>query len=132
MTELPHTTHVKEIERLVEHLNEDLANKDFESLAEYYHNHAAMVESGTHRRLIGADEIIENYRDFIEDAEVSDFKITEMIVDLFSETAVAFFTYRIKYSVESTKYDEHNTEILVFRQHDEHWQIIWRTQMLGQ
>ncbi|SMO45344.1 YybH family protein [Fodinibius sediminis] len=125
-------THVKEIERLVEHLSEDWIDGKLEAMEPYFHQRAVMVEPGTGNRITGADAVIERYRDFIEEADISSFKITEMFVDFFETTAVAFFTYRIKYQVESTNYDETNAEILVFRQHEEEWQIVWRTQLLGQ
>lgn len=131
MTELAHTTHVKEIERVVEHLFENWMNKQFEKLEQYFHNQAVMIEAGTENRLKGTAAIIENYRDFIEDADIDDYSITKLSVDLFEETATAYFSYRIKYRVENTKYDESNTDILVFRKHNRHWQIVWRTQQMG-
>lgn len=131
MTELAHTTHVKEIERIIEHLNEDWINKNLRNFDQYFHNHVVMIEPGTNNKIVGSEQVIENYRDFVEDIEVSDFKITEMHVDLFDATAVAYFTYRMRYRVENTNYDESNAEILVFRRHDDHWQIVWRTQMLS-
>ena len=132
MTELAHKTHIREIERVVEHLFENWMNKQFFKLDQYFHNHGVMIEPGTAKRLTGAEEIIENYRDFIEEAEIFDYSINELSVDLFDETAVVYLTYRIKYRVEQTNYDESNTDILVFRKHNRHWQIVWRTQLLGQ
>lgn len=132
MSELAHTTHIKEIERVVEHLFENWMTKQFDKLEQYFHSHVVMIEPGTNHRLMGAEQIIENYRDFVEEAEVYHYSITELLVDLFEETGVAHFTYRVNYSVEDTRYDESNTDILVFRKHNRHWQIVWRTQMLGQ
>lgn len=132
MTELAHTTHVKEIERIVEHLNEDWINGDLENMEQYFHNHVVMIEPGTDRRKTGIEQMIESYGDFIQEAEVSDFKITGMHVDIFDTTAIAYYTYHIKYMIGSTKYDESNAEILVLRQHEEEWQILWRTQLMGQ
>lgn len=132
MTELAQKSHIKEIERVIEHLFENWMNKQFVKLEQYFHHHIVMIEPGTANRLTGAEEIIENYRGFIEDAEIHDYSITELSVDLFGETAVVYLTYRIKYRVEQTKYDESNTDILVFRKHNRHWQIVWRTQLLGQ
>jgi len=132
MTELAHKTHIREIERVVEHLFENWMTKQFDKLEQYFHHHVVMIEPGTANRLTGADNIIENYRDFIEEAEIFDYSITELSVDLFDQTAVVYFTYGVKYRVEQTKYDESNTDILVFRKLNRHWQIVWRTQLLGQ
>lgn len=124
-------THVKEIERLVEHLIEAWFNDNLEDMERYFHPQVVMIEPGN-RRITGVEEMIESYRVFMEDAEVSDFKMTEMSVDLFGTTAVAFFTYRVHYRVDSTKFDESNAEILVLRKDGDSWQIVWRTQLLGE
>lgn len=126
------TTHVKEIERLVEHLNEDWFNDNLKNVERYFHPNVVMIEPGTNRRISGVEEMIESYRVFMEDAEVSDFKIKEMSVDLFGSTAVAFYTYRVHYHVDNTKFDESNAEILVLRRDEDSWQIVWRTQLLGE
>lgn len=131
MTKLTQTVHVEEIEREIEHLFEYWMEKNFEMVEQYFHNHAIMIEAGTSRRIVGSVNIIENYRDFIEDADVEDHSITELLVDMIEDTAVAYIDYRIKYTVEDTKYDESNTDILVFRKHENNWRIIWRTQLLG-
>lgn len=131
MTGLAKKSHVKKIERIVEHLCENWINKEIDQLSQYFHSHVVMMESGTNRRITGIEQVIERYRDFIEETEVSDFKITELFVELFESTAIAWLCYHMRYSVESTSYDEDNTDILVFRAHEKGWQIVWRTQMIG-
>jgi len=132
MTELAHQTHVKEIERIVEHLCEDWTNDKLENIERYYHPHAVAVIPGLSRKISGIEEIVENYRDFIEEAEVMEFNILDLLVDLFGTTAIAYFNYRIKYKVEGTTYTEGNTDVLVLRQHNSDWQIVWRMQLIGQ
>lgn len=131
MTELAQKTHVKEIERIVEHLMEDWMSHEVTKMDQYFYDHVVMIEPGTNNRIMGLDSVLENYQIFIEDAEITDYKITDLFVELIEETAVAYFSYRIKYETDGTKFDEANTEILVFRKYEEEWQIIWRTQLLG-
>ena len=131
MTELAHTTHLKEIERIIEHLFEYWMTKQFDKIEQFIHNHAVMIESGTHNRLSGMNALIEKYRDFVEDAEVFDYSIPSLQVDIIDNTAITYLNYRLKYRVKNTRYDEMNDEILVFRQKDRDWKIIWRTQLLG-
>ena len=131
MTELAHTTQVKKVERIVEHLFEDWMNERLENLEQYFHNRAVMIEAGTERRIRGMEQVLEQYRDFVEDLEVNQYDINNLMVDLFETTAVAHFSYRMQYRVENTSYDETNTEILVFRKQENNWQIVWRTQMIG-
>lgn len=52
-----------------------------------------------------------------------------MDIEVFGNTAVAYYTYRIRYQVESTKYDESGSEVLVFDRHNDQWIIVWRVQL---
>ena len=132
MTKRAQKTRIKEIERIVEHLMEDWMSHDLAQMDHYFYDHVVMIEAGTNNRIMGVDNVLENYLLFIEDADITDYKITELFVELVEDTAVAYFTYRIKYEMDGTKFDESNTEILVFRNHEENWQIMWRTQLLGE
>ncbi|MDR8393266.1 nuclear transport factor 2 family protein [Aliifodinibius sp. S!AR15-10] len=116
------------IEQLVQRLNDCWINDKLENLDMFFHKKVVMLEPGTNRKITGREEMVESYREFTESAKVSDFKINDMLIDIFDSTAVAFYTYRIQYQVENTKYDESGSEILVFNRHNDRWQIIWRTQ----
>ena len=90
-----------------------------------------MVHSGDFEKITGRQQIIESYWEFMESADVTDFKIVNESIHVFDETAVAYYSYRIHYTVETTNYDETVSEILVFQQHNDDWQIVWRTQLPG-
>lgn len=132
MTERAQKTGIKKIERIIEHLMEDWMSHKLAKMNHYFYDHVVMIEAGTNDRIMGVDNVLENYLLFIEDANVTDYKITDLFVELVGDTAVAYFTYRIKYETDGTKFDENNTEILVFRKKGENWQIIWRTQLIGE
>lgn len=127
MNQLTNTTHVKDIEQLVERLNDTWLNDHLEDMETLFHKQVVMIQPG-HQKITGREEMIESYRDFIESAEIIDFKIRDVYIDLFETTAIAFYTFRIKYRVETTNYDENGTEILVFNRHNEEWRIVWRNQ----
>lgn len=131
MTERAKKIQIKEVERVINHLMEDWMDNEGKNLDRYFYDHVVMMEAGTNNRIMGADNVLENYLLFIEDAEITDYNITDLFVELVEDTAVAYFTYRIKYEVDGTKFDESNTEILVFLKQGEDWHIIWRTQLLG-
>lgn len=119
---------MKEIEKLIEQLNDAWLNDKIENMDMFFHKQVVLIEPGTNNRITGREEMIESYREFTESAEVSDFRIKDLMIDLFETTAVALYTFRIKYRVESTNYDENGTEILVFHRHNDRWKIIWRNQ----
>lgn len=119
---------VKEIEKLITQLNDAWLNDRVENMDRFFHKQVVMIQPGTNERVTGREAMIESYREFVESSEVSEFRIKDLMIDLFETTAAALYTFRIKYRVETTNYDESGTEILVFHKHGESWKIIWRTQ----
>ncbi|MDX1585619.1 MAG: nuclear transport factor 2 family protein [Balneolaceae bacterium] len=119
---------IKDIEQLVNRLNDDWLNDRIENLSRYFHKQVVMIQPGTHKKVIGREEMIDSYREFAEEADVSDFRIRDLRIDVFGETAIVLYTFSIKYRVETTQYDENGLEILVLNLHNGHWQIVWRNQ----
>lgn len=121
----------KDILGLIEKLNDCWLNDKLEDLEMFFHKQVVMLEPGTNKKVAGRDLLIESYREFVEEAIVSDFRTQDMTIDVFNDTAIAFYTFRIHYRVETTSYDEKGSEILVFNRHNDNWLIVWRNQQPG-
>ena len=117
------------IEKLVNHLNHCWLNKQFEEMEELFHKEAAMLQPGDTHKKVGRELMIEGYEEFMDSAHVSDFKVNDLDIEVFANTAVAYYTYRIHYRVESTNYDESGSEVLVFNYRNDRWVIVWRIQL---
>ncbi|MGK7369254.1 MAG: nuclear transport factor 2 family protein [Candidatus Halalkalibacterium sp. M3_1C_030] len=116
------------IENIINRLNDDWLNDRFENLSRYFHKQVVMIQPGTHKKVTGREEMIDSYREFMEESKVLDFRIKNLRIDVFENTAIAIYTFNIKYRVETTKYDEEGLETLVLNLHNGHWQIVWRNQ----
>lgn len=121
-------TRTHEIEELIDRLNDDWLNDRIENLDRYFHKQVVMIQPGTHKKLTGREALIESYREFMDESEVSDFTLKNLRIDVFGDTAIALYTFRIKYRVETTKYDESGLEILVLKRYNDHFKIVWRNQ----
>lgn len=121
----------KEIEGFIEGLNDCWLNDKLENMEMFFHKQVVLLQPGTNKKVIGREAMIESYRDFVESSEVSDFRTKDLTIDVFEDTAIVFYTFRIKYRVETTNYDEDGSEILILHRHNERWLIVWRTQMPG-
>ncbi len=121
-------TQTKEIEQMVNNLNDDWLNDRIENLSRYFHKQAVIIQPGTLKKMRGREEIVESYREFMEEAEVTDFRLKDLRIDVFEHTAVVLYTFNIKYTVETTHYDEEGLEVLVLNLHNGKWQIVWRNQ----
>lgn len=118
----------KHIEKMINQLNDDWLNDRLENLTRYFHKRVVMIQPGTHKKITGREEMVDSYREFMEESEVLDFRTKNLRIDVFENTAIAIYTFNIKYRVETTKYDEEGLEILVLNLHNGHWQIVWRNQ----
>jgi ketosteroid isomerase-like protein len=125
---LPQT---REIESFVERLNDSWLNDKLENMDMFFHKQVVMLQPGTNKKVIGREAMIDSYREFVESSEVSDFRTKDLAIDVFEDTAVVFYTFRIKYRVETTNYDEDGSETLVLHRHNDRWLIVWRMQMPG-
>lgn len=127
----PTASGTKEIEALIERLNDCWLNDKLENMDMFFHKQVVMLQPGTNKKMIGREAMIESYREFVESSKVSDFRTKDMAIDIFEDTAIVFYTFGIKYRVETTNYDEIGSEILVLNRHNDRWVIVWRTQMPG-
>jgi len=121
----------REIENFIERLNDCWLNDKLENMDMFFHKQVVMLQPGTNKKMIGRETMIESYREFVDSSEVSDFRTKDMAIDVFEDTAIIFYTFEIKYRVETTNYDESGSEILVLNRHNDRWVIVWRTQMPG-
>ncbi|NGP76555.1 nuclear transport factor 2 family protein [Balneolaceae bacterium YR4-1] len=120
--------HIRDIEQFIDRMNDDWLNDRTENLSRYFHKQVVMIQPGTQKKIVGREAMVDSYQEFIEEADVSDFRIKDLRIDVFENTAIVLYTFRIKYKVETTNYDEGGVEILVLNLHNEHWQIVWRNQ----
>lgn len=121
-------SNIEKIEHLISQLNDCWINDKLDNLEMLFHRQAVLVEPGTKQQITGREQIIDTYRDFVDTADIKDFKIENLLINSFDHTAVALYTFRIKYRVESTNYDETGSETVVFSLYNDHWQIVWRRQ----
>ena len=117
------------IEELIRQLNHCWIHKQFEEMEPFFHKEVALHQPENTNKMTGREQLIESYWQFMQEAEVSDFKVRDMDIEVFENTAVAYYTFRIHYSVENTQYDETGSEMLVFNLHNNHWVIVWRMQL---
>lgn len=118
----------QKIEQLIEQLNDAWLNDKLDNMEKLFHKRVVMIVPGTNRKIRGRELMIESYREFIEMSDVSDFRVQNMVIDVFDTTAVALYNFRIRYRVETTNYDENGVETLVLHRHNDRWLIVWRTQ----
>ncbi len=76
----------------------------------------------------GRDAIVQSYVDYVEHVPTHAFDVHATNIQVVGETAVATYTFTVRYTLEGTPHIEDGVETMVFANRDGDWRCIWRTQ----
>jgi uncharacterized protein (TIGR02246 family) len=117
----------EEIGHLIERINEAWLNGRAEELSELFHPDMVMALHGFVSRAVGRDVCVESYKDFTRHATVKKFKPTAAEVDVWGDTAVAYYSWDIEFTVKGKNRSETGHDLFVFRKGEGGWRAVWRT-----
>jgi uncharacterized protein (TIGR02246 family) len=115
-----------EVARVVRDVNRAWLDGDLAGLRWHFHKYVTFVAPNCVRVGSGIDACVRSYEDFSSQAEVTEFEIKNIQVDLFENTAVATSEYRIGYEMKGEKQREEGSEILVLSRDSGRWLVVWR------
>lgn len=119
----------KHISGIVHKINELWTNQKTGELYNYMSNEVVFASPGFHKYLKGKDLCINSYKEFVEHATIRDFQTDQVNVDLFNDIAIATYHFSIEYEKNEQIHHEKGYELMAFREFDNQWLLIWRTQM---
>ena len=125
-TEDPITVISHEIRDLIDKINRTWLKGEPADLVEFFHQDIVIQPPGDGPRVHGIDDCIASYEEFVRDAHFKRFTPGDAEIDVFGDTAIATYRYRIVYEWEGDTHDEAAGELLVFLQEDEDWKVAWR------
>src|SRR5437868_11119135 len=99
-------------------------------VARMFDEAAVMIAPQLASRIEGRDAIVQTYVDYSQHSRTDLFEEAEHSIDVFGDTAVATYRFRVRYRLhgDDSDRDEDGQEILVFRKSAEGWRAVWRTQ----
>lgn len=74
----------------------------------------------------GREACLRGFADFVERATIREFRPEEPRIDVFEDTAVAGYDYRIEYTLEGTTYLEGGHDVWLFVRTGGEWLAVWR------
>lgn len=77
----------------------------------------------------GRGFVVQSYHDFVTQAEVKNFSLDELEIDVITETAVAQYKWTMTYVLSGNEYTEHGHDVFALAKGDGRWQIIWRAML---
>lgn len=90
--------------------------------------HKDMVIRGPEFKLMaeGKHACIESYATFAKDAEVISFEVSEPVIDLFDDMAVAKFDWTMRYKMNGTEHNDKGNDVFMFVREGGEWLVAWR------
>ncbi len=86
-----------------------------------------VVQPGFGRRVSGREACVASYAEFAAAGTVHAYDESDHTVDVWADTAVATYRFRIDFEVGGERYLEAGHDLLVFSRIDDGWRIVWRT-----
>lgn len=121
-----------EIIELVHRINDAWVSGNPEALASFFREDIVMVHPDFVQRTAGREACVASYADFCTQAVIQGFKIGELTVDAFDNTAVATYSYEIAYEMGGERFNDTGRDIFVFERSNGEWQAAWRTMIVSQ
>ena len=97
------------------------------ALEAWFHPAIVIAPPGFGDRVVGRDQAIASYEDFVARAKVIEYAPGEPTIDRWHETAVATSPFQMTYELGGQTYREAGHDVLVFGRHGDRWLVVWRT-----
>lgn len=118
-----------DVRDVIDLINRTWLKGDPADLEMFFHPDVVIQPPGDSPRVHGRDPCIASYEAFVTDAHVRQFSPGDAEIDVFGDTAVATYRYRVVYQIADDTYDETGGELLVFLRREERWLVAWRTML---
>ena len=118
-----------EVRDVIDKINRTWLKGDPADLETFFHRDVVIQPPGPGPRVHGRDACIASYEAFAREAQIKRFEPEDAEIDIFGDTAVATYRYRIVYAMNGRNYDDMGGELLVFLNGMEGWRVAWRTML---
>jgi uncharacterized protein (TIGR02246 family) len=125
----PITQSSHDVRDVIDLINRTWLKGDPADLERFFHPDVVIQPPGPGPRVHGRDPCIASYEAFAREAKVRRFEPETAEIDVFGDTAVATYRYRIVYEIGGRNYDENGGELLVFLREMDGWRVAWRTML---
>ncbi|UCC72218.1 MAG: nuclear transport factor 2 family protein [Gemmatimonadota bacterium] len=117
----------KGIGDVLRRINQAWVKGNIDRLHELFHEDIVIAHPGFGRREAGRDACVASYRDFTAQAAVHEYQEEDPTIDVWGDTAVASYMFRIDYEIGGERYKESGFDLFVFLREGGNWRAVWRT-----
>jgi ketosteroid isomerase-like protein len=106
------------------------APEEFPALmGELFHESMVIRGPGFQPMGSGRDACIQSYMEFARQARVTAWNLSDTEVDLFGDTAVATYAWKITYEMNGQEHQETGHDVFVFMRAENRWRAVWRAML---
>jgi Domain of unknown function (DUF4440) len=91
-----------------------------------FHREAVIKGPGFQELGKGEQACIKSYADFVRQAEIRECRLSEPMIDLYGNTAVAAYEWKMTYALDGREYKEAGHDLFVLTKTQGRWQAAWR------
>ena len=117
----------EEIKSIIKDVNDATLGSKETDLGQFFHDGVKFVAPDFNSALEGKEAALNSYREFRENAELKGYELGEPDVSIFDTTAVATYSFDMRYKLAEETYHETGRDIVVLARRDDEWKIVWRT-----
>jgi hypothetical protein len=121
----------KEVQDLINRINEAWLGGRTGELNEYFHNDMVIRGPDLTELARGRETCVKSYEDFVQKSLVRNFKASEPEVDLWDGMAVATSSWAITYELQGQACQELGRDLFVLTRAGGRWLVIWRAVLLS-
>lgn len=117
-----------QIATLVSAINAAWVDKRTNDLYQYFHENMVIAGPDATKMGEGQEACIKSYIDFIDNAHIANFRSDEPDIDVWGNTALAFYEFEITYKMKEKEYHETGRDVFTFSRTSESspWLAVWR------
>jgi hypothetical protein len=118
---------VDDINRLLKNINQSWRQGRWEQLEKCFHQDVVIAAPGIKGGGRGRKACVQSYRDFIGQADILDYRESDLTVDMWGDTATACYRFEISYRMNEQQYHDVGYDLFVFSRQAGEWLAVWRT-----
>lgn len=117
----------EEIRKLLGNISNAWIKGRPEELEEYFHEEMVIAGPGFKGGGRGKSECIKSYKDFITHAAIQNVKESDLMIDVWGDTAVASYRFEMDYEIGGERHHDAGHDLFVFTRERGKWLAVWRT-----
>ena len=117
-------------ELIVRACNDAWQQSDWSTLENCFHPQAVLLPPDAGDPIVGRDQILETYQEFMAAADVTEFTIDDLVCFPFSATSMVHMRFTLDYRIADEAFTDSGLEVYAIDSSGPEARIVWRSQMI--